>query len=120
MIKFNIIDKGGRHTQNTQIVRDRHLIKLRAFYFGSAVAWSTAIEWRARACVLQTAAATCADSRLRRGARSLCDIFSSVAKAFSEISTSRSPVSLLNLGQMMLVPVENATILKYNNRPRYE
>lgn len=48
------------------------------------------------------------------------DKFRHVAKAFSEISTSRSPVSVLKLGQMMLVPAENATIMKYNNRLWYK
>lgn len=55
-----------------------------------------------------------------RGIDSVRDKFSYVAKAFSEISTSRSPVSLLKLGQMMLVPAENATIMKYNNRLCYK
>lgn len=55
-----------------------------------------------------------------RGIDSARDKFSHVAKAFSEISTSRSPISLLKLGQMMLVPAENATIMKYNNRLWYK
>lgn len=55
-----------------------------------------------------------------RGIGSARDKFSYVAKAFSEISTSRSPVSLLKQGQNMLVPAENATIMKYNNRLRYK
>lgn len=58
-------------------------------------------------------------ARMRR-IDSARDKFSHVAKAFSEISTSRSPVSLLKLGQMMLVPAENATIMKYNNRLWYK
>lgn len=55
-----------------------------------------------------------------RGIDSVRDKFSHVAKAFSEILTSRSSISLLKLGQMMLVPAENATIMKYNNRLGYK
>lgn len=73
-----------------------------------------------RSCARKARVRAAAVASTHRGAaHTIRGIFSYVAKAFSEISTSRSPVSLLKLGQMMLVPVENATIFKYNNRMRY-